>query len=237
MIPTCYGCDQPGTTTEHIPPLCLFPEKKDLPRELDFRRNLITVPSCPAHNLKKSGDDEYLMYVLTMVHRAAPAGEQHFGTKVMRAIDRRPALINGILTDNLPITLRDPGSGEAYETAAITVDAPRLESSLHQIALGLHRHHLQCNWEGPLYIHPEFLRFLREPQAAEWNATLMQMEGYADRLFQEAPFHGENREVFSYQIALPDERVPVAIRMHFYEGVRVMALFGLQPNHLQLSPD
>ena len=60
---TCYMCEQANTTPEHVPPKCIFPEVKDL--GIDYRKSLITVPSCDAHNLRKSKDDEYLMFVLT----------------------------------------------------------------------------------------------------------------------------------------------------------------------------
>ena len=33
---------------------------------IDYRKNLITVPACDAHNLQKSKDDEYLQ--LLVIH-------------------------------------------------------------------------------------------------------------------------------------------------------------------------
>ena len=57
----CYMCDSYAVTVEHVPPACLFPEKKDS-KDIDFRKNLITVPSCEIHNSKKSDDDEFLMF-------------------------------------------------------------------------------------------------------------------------------------------------------------------------------
>ena len=60
---TCYMCDASATGREHVPPRCLFPEAKDIPGK-DFRKKLITVPSCDAHNFAKSKDDEYLMTIL-----------------------------------------------------------------------------------------------------------------------------------------------------------------------------
>jgi hypothetical protein len=56
-------CDSLATSSEHVPPKCFFPEKKDLPREVDLRKNLFKVPSCDAHNSQKSHDDEYFFYV------------------------------------------------------------------------------------------------------------------------------------------------------------------------------
>jgi hypothetical protein len=55
---TCYyqNCNKYHSTKEHIPPKCFFPS--------DQRKQLLTVPSCKAHNNDKSGDD---MYVLTHI--------------------------------------------------------------------------------------------------------------------------------------------------------------------------
>jgi hypothetical protein len=61
---TCYMCDSPETSREHAPPLCFFPETKDVGR--DLRRNLVTVPSCDVHNSKKSKDDEFFRSLVLM---------------------------------------------------------------------------------------------------------------------------------------------------------------------------
>jgi hypothetical protein len=63
MITTCYMCDQPATSKEHVPPRCLFPKGQ--------RDRLITVPSCDTHNREKSQDDEYLRDVLNMTLQAS----------------------------------------------------------------------------------------------------------------------------------------------------------------------
>lgn len=217
-----------GATAEHVPPRCLFPEAKDLQSGSGLRRNLITVPSCHAHNLHKSGDDEYLMYLLTMNLPAEKLAGYHFSTKVLRAINRRPALINQVLAKITPIVIHDDMSSETFETVAVEIDWLRLNRVLGQIALGLHLHHVGRRWSGPFRVHPEFLRFLQQAKAPEWNSTLQQMSGYADALFDEAPFHGENPTVFKYQVVFPDSQVPVAMRMYFYGGVRVLVFFGVK---------
>ena len=88
-IKTCYMCDQPVTSREHVPPKCIFPEKKDLPKGFDFRKNLIKVPSCDEHNSHKSMDDEYLMFVLASSPHGNKHKNLHFERKVMRAINSR----------------------------------------------------------------------------------------------------------------------------------------------------
>ena len=60
---TCYMCGNPAITKEHVPPKCLFPEKKDIGTD-KYRLDLITVPSCEKHNNLKSDDDEFLMVSL-----------------------------------------------------------------------------------------------------------------------------------------------------------------------------
>jgi hypothetical protein len=227
MSTLCYCCEQLGTTNEHVPPECLFPERKDLPPGVDLRRNLITIPSCPTHNLEKSGDDEYLMYVLTMNLSAEKIAEYHFSTKVLRSINRRPSLINRILAKTSPITIHDTESNEVFDTAAIEVEGSRVERVLSQVALGLYRHHIGRPWSGPLRILPEFLRFLQDAKSSEWNAALQQMGEYANDLFREALFHGENQDVFKYQVVFPGGQIPAAFRMHFYGGVKVLAFFGM----------
>ena len=74
----CYMCDGRATTDEHVPPKCLFPEEKDLPKEVSLRVELIKVPSCELHNTAKSKDDEYLLYVLCMNIANNAVAFQHF---------------------------------------------------------------------------------------------------------------------------------------------------------------
>src|SRR5690349_17026242 len=83
-------CDAPGATTEHVPPRCFFPEAKDV-EGLDLRVNLITVPSCPAHNSQHANDDQYAMVVVAMQLDTAALARNQFSTKCMRALKRSDA--------------------------------------------------------------------------------------------------------------------------------------------------
>lgn len=223
---SCYACDQAANTVEHVPPQCLFPEQKDLPPGTDLRRNLMTVPSCEEHNLGKAGDDEYLMYVLAMNLPSGVAGQNHFSTKLVRAIQRRPSLINRVLSRATPVTLHDPGTGEMYETLAVQAEGERLERVLEKVALGLYRHHFERRWQGPLRVAPEFLRFTQQERAAEWNQALQEASGYADALFAQQPYFGDNPAIFRYQVVIATPEAPAAIRMHFYGESRVLAVYG-----------
>ena len=37
-IETCYMCDEIATSKEHVPPKCIFPEKKDIGEDNFLRR-------------------------------------------------------------------------------------------------------------------------------------------------------------------------------------------------------
>ena len=60
---TCYVCDAPATCREHVPARGIFPT------ESEFRKSLITVPSCAAHNTDKSDEDEFLRWILISAPR------------------------------------------------------------------------------------------------------------------------------------------------------------------------
>lgn len=85
----CYYCENEGTTVEHIPPKCIFPENK--------RKNLITVKSCYTHNNEKSGDDEYLRNILTICKSINVEGEKHFSNKTLKSIIRNQNGNNNII--------------------------------------------------------------------------------------------------------------------------------------------
>ena len=231
----CYCCCAHATTVEHTPPKCLFPEEKDIPSGVSFRRNLVTVPSCAEHNLKKSGDDEYLMYVLAMNLPANTMAENHFKTKIIRAIKRRPALINSFISSATPVGVVDQKSGEKYDSLALNLDFPRLQSALEKIALGIYRHHFGSRWTGSLKILPEFLRFLDTPEAEEMNSTHEQIGKLSNDFFNKTEVHGENPEIFNYQIGRPDKRAYALLKLRFYGEVNVLALFENKANIVPLD--
>jgi hypothetical protein len=222
---SCYCCDEIASTVEHIPPQCLFPEQKDLPSGVDLRRNLITVPSCEKHNLQKSGDDEYLMYVLATNLPAGVIAEHHFLTKITRAIQRRPSLANRILWKATRVTIHDAQSNKLFETFAIEAEGDRLQRTLEKVALGLFLHHFGERWAAKVRVVPEFLRYIHEEQSAQWNEAIQKMCADANALFAKVPCHGDNPSIFKYQMINPTSDGPGAIRMHFYGGCSVLAFY------------
>lgn len=150
---SCYRCDEPGTTREHVPPKCLFPEAKDM-GGLHLREDLITVPSCPVHNTAKSRDDEFLMVCMAGILGNNSIGFRHRLSKVNKAI-RRSAdrLLQEVFIDKAEVRRIELERNRFIDVLWGTPDIARLKHCFEHIAHGLHVHHfggeppvsLRCN--------------------------------------------------------------------------------------------
>jgi hypothetical protein len=127
----CYMCEAPKTSDEHVPPKCLFPEQKDSPDGKDYRKNLITVPSCDIHNSAKSQEDEYfLMYMATNAF-ANQAASLHQNTKLLRTLDYNPRVWAMFLEQSSPAQIVG-SDGKIHNTCAFNIDANlRINSDKH----------------------------------------------------------------------------------------------------------
>lgn len=219
-------CGQPATSREHVPPKCIFPERKDSEGR-DFRDQLIRVPSCDLHNLQKSKDDEFLMVSLAGIFGNNSIGYQHKLSKVNRAIRRSSGrLLDAVFQkrEHFLIT-RD---NHFIEVIWGTPDYARLTHCFECIAFGLYFQQFRTRFCGKLRVQVGFLhqseqnpasfsRFIKHRAELDLNA--------ADRL-------GRNPEVFFYQFSEPDEFGLRLLKMCFYGGLDVFVAFvaeGLKP--------
>lgn len=223
----CYMCDAAATSVEHVPPRCLFPEQKDLSEGEDLRKQLITVPSCDAHNSSKSKDDEYLLYTLSMNFQNNQTASNHFSTKVLRAIKRRPSIIKKFAEKQLPVKLEDTESGQTLDTLAFQVDQRRLENAFAMIGYALYFHHFRESWKGNISVYPNFLLALTESNAHELNEPVEKMAALTEQFFHYEPRHGANQDVFSYQVAAGQPPVETIMLLRFYECSKVTLLFRI----------
>ena len=223
----CYMCNKPAEGVEHVPPRCLFPEKKDLPEGIDLRKQLITVPACDEHNTSKSQDDEYLLYLLVINLPANEIAKNQFLTKIMRSMERNPGLIKKIMANPHPVIAVDKETGEAHHTVAVKIDDARLDSALDHIARALYFYHYKAQWLGNVRTQPDFLLASLDPEEGqEQNKLGENMVAAADQLFSDKEFHGANPDVFKYQVLEGSENVHIIMRLHFYNGCRVSVFFG-----------
>lgn len=127
-------CDNIATSSEHVPPKCLFPEQKDLSVDIDLRKNLLKVPSCDAHNSQKSNDDEFFLYVLCTSFQINEIGLNQYQTKIRRATKRNSSILGKIASTAIPVKYKDPNTNkdfygenpEVFKYQAIEVEHNRI---------------------------------------------------------------------------------------------------------------
>ena len=211
-------CNRDAVSSEHVPPNNLFPEQKDV--GIDYKKNLITVPSCEIHNGAKSKDDEFLMVSLAGIFGNNSIGYLHKFTKVNRAIIRSSnRLLDKVFKKRKHYHLK--GNNGFLEIIWGTPDHKRLINCFEHIAYGLHYHHLNKQFKGRVkiilgYLHSEdenhnnFVQFVKHQSKID----LKNIQEY-----------GANKDIFYYQFSEPDDYGTYLIHMRFYGGIDIYASF------------
>lgn len=206
-------CDNIATSREHVPPLCLFPEIKDT-KGINFRKNLITVPSCDIHNSKKSDDDEFLMLSLSGLIKNNPIGSFHQLTKANRAVRRKnknfieKEVLRNRKFEKIPTT-----DGKFILIAIGNPNYKRLEKCLRHIANGLYYNEYDKRFEGKSRMILEFIEYSDD--------NTQTLKNFLKRRFKvekelNLEVKGDNPEVFYYQFHKPDKFGLIALKMVFY---------------------
>jgi len=214
---TCYMCDQRASTIEHVPPKAIFPEYKDI--KADFRKNLITVPSCKLHNTLKSQDDEFLMISLGSQIEINSIGREHLKTKITRSVNRPQ---NTTYKDSL-------SKARSYEihlpdgkTEMITIGIPNLDRTkkcLESIGYGLYYHTFKKKFHGEIKsLHTYLVTGVKEYDSS--HTTIEQLFN-----LYPAEILGSNPEIFTYQFVVINEDGDVSAKLTFYEGVKIYLVY------------
>lgn len=218
---TCYMCDKPATTREHVPPLCFFPEPRDI--GTDYRKNLVTVPACDEHNLKRSTDDEYILAVVAFHWRNNRVAYTQSVTKLKRALGYSKKYYDLFFGEGRHTFF--VWNGQALVTS--TVDIERINASFQKIARGIYFHHFKEKFLGNVDIQHFSLAALyqkHDPVITELTRATHMMR----LLCMERPKTGNNPDIFYYQIAQDEPPTDRIMRMIFYSGFEVLALFNGQ---------
>jgi hypothetical protein len=206
-------CEAAPTSVEHVPPRCFFPERKDLPAGVDYRKGLITVPSCDAHNSDKSKDDVYLLAVIAAYYGNNQPSKDHYQAKILRALKKSTGFAHCVLTGREKVVL---GS---EVTTAIRVDTKRFLQGLVHITHGLYVHTYGTKCPHPVQVHTPALygEDKRPRQDVKYLIDLVRP------VFAAVLLHGDNPAIFQYQVAqLPGETT--VFKLLFYQGVEVLAI-------------
>lgn len=211
MAKTCYMCDEEATSVEHVPPKSLFPKNK--------RKQLITVPSCDKHNMDTSGDDEHLRNVLTMCIGGNSSGEEQFFNKTKRVYDRSPNLRGKLKGNSTPVIIEDSITLERHATVATKFEASRVLDSFDKIGRALYFSFFNKKFFNEIDVVIEFARDINE---RGFNQKIENIIPLLDQAFSKKTFHGDNPEVFKYQVC---DDMGLMMRLTFYEAQLVLLVF------------
>jgi len=210
----CYFCGEPATSKEHVPPKCIFPEIKDV--GIDYRKNIITVPSCDKHNIEKSKDDSYLCLILNTYIKNNQVAQAQFHTKNMRAMRRDPTLLknfNQVFQANY----------DGNMTSVFTVDLPQFNSEIEAIARGLYFYHFHSQLNLPFFISTPDLIDDSHPNANKINNNIRNFDKDVSGVLAREPIQGANHKIFNYQFKFFNKTGEFLVRMTFYQGFTVIA--------------
>jgi hypothetical protein len=225
---TCYMCDAPAVSREHVPAACFFPGRKDSLNGVDQRCNLNTVPSCDEHNSKKSKDDEYLRLVILASEGLNECGRRMVSTIITRSLKRRPALGLSLLRDATPAQVFDTASNEWVQTVKTGFDARRVYGAMDMFGRALFFHHFHLRWRGAVKALLHFAHCNSETPLAQ-RRSFREASRFTDTAFKNAASYGENPDVFFYQVHVEAERPAFFMRATFYGGVVASLAFSLKP--------
>lgn len=212
---SCYMCDMPATSREHVPPKCFFPEQKDVGHN-KYRQDLFSVPSCDQHNTSKSRDDEYLLFLITSHFDNNLVAQRHFSTKIIRAVKRNPSMYR-FIENNYPIIL------DGQSTIAYTVDWARFKKEIEHLTHALYYLNYSQKLEYSINIHTPDLYAINNPDAHNINQRSQEIESVTRTALDGQPKQGKNPEVFYYQHFSMPEIPSFVFRMVFYGGFVVIA--------------
>jgi len=193
---TCYMCSKKATSREHAPPRCIFPARKDTPDGADYRKNLITVPSCDEHNSEKSHDDEYLLFALAGSYTSSDIGLTQFTTKVKRAFENQPSKAGNFIRRSAPVRLRKVEQAEWEDGLQVVAEGDRIDSVLSNCARALYYHETRRKFLGPAHVLTHFTLYHDETLQANITKGFEVTELH---FASEAP-RGDNPKVFWYKV-------------------------------------
>ena len=216
----CYWCGDPSSSDEHVPPKCLFPERKDVP-EVDLRVNLLTVRSCDLHNQRKSKDDEFLMAILAPIVGNNSIGYLQTQTKLARALERRKGSL-GAAAYREPEPFIGKIGGVDFPLSIVKGDTRRIIRALESVARGVYRLHFGSRFHGRCVVFPDFLDYSESPKG---NVLKGIVRGMARSQAPDWPEYATNPDVFSYKVGPVDEFGLTPMMLRFYEGAIVWVAF------------
>jgi hypothetical protein len=202
----CYWCGAPATSREHVPSNGLFPA--------GYKKNLITVPACTAHN-NSLGEVDEKVRVLLQATESNQIAKDAWNGKTLRGLKRSPAFATELAESSVPIHDAD-GS---LLGGVMRADGTLLQPYFEKTTRGLYYH---------ITRKPSMEREVRYYSRYYFSHDDVEKVDMLDRGFRDIASEtgpGENPEVFQWRYILSDGFF--IAEMNFYEGVVVYGLIKL----------
>jgi hypothetical protein len=170
---------------------------------------LITVPSCDAHNAKKSKDDEFFRATLLLVTaQHSKASKHQFFQKLLVASRRMPRAHTAFIAD--------AGSVAGGAARALHIDRARFDACVDHLARAIFFDVNQGKWLSPLrVVSPNFFSAVAAGLPVAHNPSLQAVELIRSYIVCE-PILGENTDVFKYRLKVDAEAEIFAFAGQFF---------------------
>ncbi len=219
MAKSCYMCNKPATSKEHVPPKCIFPDPVTYGE--DLRKNLISVPSCDEHNQLKSEYDVIFRGVLTMAIGANRAGKHQFFGKNLRAVTKSRRLFQELI--------RGKGELASGKLQAVQISRPHFDLSVQYMARALYFHTYGEKWFNEVRVFsPMFFDGIVAGRPVP-NSDTANLVETAREILGGTAVQGDNQEVFKYRIVRTDDSAAFAMAALFYESFELFAVAVADP--------
>lgn len=135
---TCFMCDAPATTGDHIPPKGLF--TTSLRSQRDY--SPLQVPACKKHNDISKKDDEYIRLVMAAGSPQNKSAKKLFTERIMphAEISERSGLLLSLHKQMIPKLIKNPNGSLTYGFQ-FEINKSRVQNVMNKIARGLYWHH------------------------------------------------------------------------------------------------
>lgn len=203
----CYCCDAAGSTKEHVPPKSFFPPS--------LRKNLITVPSCEAHNLDNSEDVEIARSQICQHIQTNGVARSLAADKVLRSLQRNNAALAKKTLRNLrPVIVN------GQQTGVFTAAIDSINRVMEAIAYAIYFHTKGNRYTGSWQIILSSLVFHQMPAEGSTDGWKAVQEALANLPYTSIPM--PEPSVFTCEVYEVSE-TKVIYRFCFYEGFIVHA--------------
>jgi hypothetical protein len=204
---SCYMCDSPATTREHVPPKSFFPR--------GHRNMLITVPSCARHNSDNSMDVEYVRNLLTGEKNVNPLGEALF-SKARDSFERSQGLRSETFGEWAFATV------DNQQTVVLRINRARFDNVMSSMAYSLYYRDYGTRYPGLWRIVAPTMMSSQSKSATDFdrlNAMARQLLSSPGTIQRDTG----NPQVFKYA-AYSEGEGKIVYGFWFFSGLDIYAL-------------